>query len=489
MLNTQTLALVLAIGVLIAISPLVASDLNDSIENRITRIEEGLLPPAVDGVSHLTPWNIRDRMEFYKVPGVSIAVIHNFAVDWARGYGALEAGGSDLVDAETLFQAASISKPLTAMGILSLSRAGILALDDEVNWKLDSWRIPDNNFTAVRSVTVRHLLSHMAGTPSFGYFGYFAGQQLPSLVEILDGQRPPANSPAIRVGLVPGTEFHYSNGGFLILQQLAMDVTGMHFAEWMQAEILSKLKMNHSTFQQPLPPELAVNAASGHLGDGSPIPDRWMIYPELASSGVWTTPTDLARFVIEIQNSLSGKSNRVLSVDSVREMLRPQAPNYGLGIQVSSDGTLFYHTGANRGFRSIILGYPRTGDGAVIMTNSDKGDELRLEIIRAIAAEYGWPHFRVCSHSLNLDGWSFPAEGGSGSVAISATTPDCRWTVSAYPEWIEITSPLSGTGNGTVTFQASANRGEARLATFTAANSSFTIVQASVSPSFSSSTR
>jgi CubicO group peptidase (beta-lactamase class C family) len=461
----------------ITVFPSAASDVNEPVENRIGRVEKGLLPSSLAGAVPPPPWNIRDRMEFYRVPGVSIAVIHNNAIEWARGYGVLEVGGSDAVDAETLFQAASISKPVTATAILSLIQGGNLGLDDVANQRLTSWNIPDNEFTAARGVTVRHLLSHMGGMPTFGYFGYFAGQPLPTLVQILDGRRPPANSPAIRVEVVPGTEYRYSNGGFLILQQLLMDLTGTSFEQWMQTGIFDKLGMSRSTFQQPLPAGLARNAASGHLADGSAIPGRWMTYPELAAAGLWTTATDLARFVIEIQKSFSGKSNRVLSVDSIKQMLTEEAPNYGLGMQVTSDGALFYHTGANRGFRSIILGYPGTGDGAVIVTNSDRGDELRLEIARAIAAEYAWLHFRVCRHSLNVNGSSFSAQGGTGNVEITATTPDCRWTISGIPEWIQITSPLSGVGNGRVTFRVNANNGASLSSTFMIANLPFTVEQ------------
>ncbi len=461
----------------ITVFPSAASDLNETVESRIERIEKGLLPSSVAVAVPPPPWNIRDRMEFYRVPGVAIAVIHNNAIEWARGYGVLEVGGSEAVDAETLFQAGSISKPLTAMAILSLMQGGELGLDDLANQRLTSWKIPDNEFTATRSVTLRHLLSHMGGMPTFGYFGYFAGQPLPTLVQILDGRRPPANSPAIRVEGVPGTEYRYSNGGFLILQQLLTDLTGSFFEQWMQTGIFDKLGMSRSTFQQPLPLELTRNAASGHLADGSAIPGRWMIYPELAAAGLWTSATDLARFVIEIQKSFSGKSNRVLSADSIKQMLTEEAPNYGLGMQLASDGGLFYHTGANRGFRSIILGYPGAGDGAVIMTNSDRGDELRLEIARAIAAEYAWVHFRVCRHSLNMNGWSFSAQGGTGSVEITATTPDCRWTISGIPQWIQITSPHSGIGNGRVTFRVNANSGASLFSTFTIANLPFTVEQ------------
>ena len=334
-------------------------------------------------------------MQFYKVPGVSVAVIHNYTLEWAKGYGVLEAGGSTPVNTETLFQAASISKPVTAMGILSLAEEGRLKLEGEANQFLSAWRIPENQFTAGQKVIVGHLLTHTAGTPGFGYVGYFFDQPLPTLVQILDGQRPPANSPAIRVERVPGTEHVYSNGGFLVLQQMAMDLTGIPFDAWMQSTVLRKLEMTHSTFSQPLPPTLESNAARGHLSSGSMIRGGWKIHPEQASAGLWTTATDMARFAIEIQKSYSGRSNRMLSTGMTRLMLTPFVPEYGLGMQLGSEGAVFYHAGANDGYRNLMLGYPHTGDGAVILTNGDGGVELRQEIARAIAAEYGWAHYRV----------------------------------------------------------------------------------------------
>ena len=404
------LAMTFALCGLVTGSRSLASDRDDALEARIARIENGLLPASTAEAVPIPPWTVHDRMQYHKVPGVSIAVIHNYALEWAKGYGVLEAGVGTPVDTETLFQAASVSKPVTAMGILSLAQEGRLKLDGEANQYLSTWRIPENQFTAERKVSPGHLLTHTAGMPEFGYFGYFFDQPLPALVQILDGQRPPANSPAIRVERVPGAAHVYSNGGFVVLQQLAADVTGMPFDAWIQSAVLEKLEMSRSTFAQPLPQTLEANAARGHLSNGNMIRGRWMIHPEQAAAGLWTTAPDLARFIIEIQKSYSGRSNRVLSTEMTRLMLTPFVPVYGLGVQLASEGAVFYHTGRNNGYRNLMLGYPHTGDGAVILTNSDGGVELRDEIARAIATEYGWAHFRVAG---------FPA----GAPSLADETP------------------------------------------------------------------
>jgi CubicO group peptidase (beta-lactamase class C family) len=247
-------------------------------------------------------------MQFYKTPGVSIALINDGRIEWARGYGVLEAGGKDLVTTETLFQAASISKSLSAMLALRLVEQGKLDLDNDVNQRLVSWKVPDNEFTKEQKVTLRRLLSHTAGVTVQGFLGYPVDKALPSLQQILNGEKP-ANSAAIRVDMKPGSSFRYSGGGYVVLQQLVMDVTGKSFPALMEKSLLQRLGMTHSTFQQPLSPNLASRAAAGHLPNGVEMSGKWFVLPELAPAGLWTTPTDLARLVIEVQKSRVGKSN------------------------------------------------------------------------------------------------------------------------------------------------------------------------------------
>jgi CubicO group peptidase (beta-lactamase class C family) len=365
-----------------------------SLTQRIERVENGLLPPAVVKGETPAKMKLADRMRFYKTPGVSIALINAGRIEWARGYGVLEAGGKEPVTPETLFQAASISKSLTAMLALRLVEQGKLDLDSDVNKRLVSWKIPENEFTKEQKVTLRRLLAHTAGVTQPGFFGYPVDGALPTLPQILEGEKP-ANSAPIRVDTKPGTGFRYSGGGYVILQQLMMDVTGKSFPELMQKTLLQKLRMTHSTFQQPLSPDLASRAAAGHLPNGQEMKGKWFVLPELAPAGLWTTPTDLARFVIEVQKSRLGKSNKVLSAASIKQMLTIEIDNLALGLFVDGQGSSarFSFGGANVGYKCRMLGYMNSGQGVVVMTNSENGAELMAEIIRSVAAEYGWPDF------------------------------------------------------------------------------------------------
>jgi CubicO group peptidase (beta-lactamase class C family) len=337
-------------------------------------------------------------MAFYNVPGVSIAMINNGKLEWARGYGVLEAGGARPVTAETRFQAASISKPVAAMAALALVEQGKLSLDEDVNLKLTSWHLPDNEFTTSQQVTVRRLLSHSAGLTIHGFPGYAANQAVPTLKQILDGQMPPANTGPIRVDMVPGKQLRYSGGGYTLLQQLMMDVTGRPFPELLQEVVLGRIGMSHSTFTQPLPKELEVAAATAHRQNGEPIKGRWHTYPEMAAAGLWTTPSDLALFAIDLLESAQNKPNKVLSPEMSRQMLTKQAGSYGLGVSLGDK--VFSHGGSNEGFTCILVVHIDTAQGAVIMTNSDNGPPLFNEILRAISHEYNWTDYRPMERTV-----------------------------------------------------------------------------------------
>jgi CubicO group peptidase (beta-lactamase class C family) len=361
---------------------------------RIERVENGLLPPAVLKGEAPARMSLADRMKFYKTPGVSIAVINDGRIEWAHGFGVLEAGGKEPVTPKTLFQAASNSKSLTAMVVLRLVEQGKLDLDSDVNKWLVSWKVPENEFTKDQKVTVRRLLTHTAGVSNPGFLGYPVDKPLPTLRQILDGEKP-ANSNPIRVELKPGTKFVYSGGGYVILVQLMMDVTGKSFPDLMQKMLLEKLGMTHSTFQQPLSPALASTAAAGHLPNGKEMEGKWFVLPELAPDGLWTTPTDLARLLIEVQKARLGKSNKILSTKSINQMLTPQIDNVALGwlVDGKDESARFSFAGSNVGYKSRMLAYMNSGRGVVVMTNGENGAELTSEILRSVAAEYGWPDF------------------------------------------------------------------------------------------------
>ena len=337
-------------------------------------------------------WPVEAAMAKYKVPAVSVAVMEGGKIVKAQAWGVLEAGGSAKANTETLFQAASISKPVAAMAALHMSQYGNFTLDENVNGKLKSWKVPDNPFTASEKVTLRRLLSHTAGLTVHSFRGYGEGEPAPIVLQILDGA-PPANSKPIRVDLQPGNQFRYSGGGYTVAQLLMTERFGKPFPELMSLIVLRPLGMRHSTYEQPLPADRAANAARGHRADGTMVKGRWHTYPEMAAAGLWSTPSDLALFAIEVWKASRGESNRVLEKSTAVAMLTPVKEVYGLGFGVEGNGASarFAHNGSNEGFRCSLVMYRQSGNGAVIMTNGDQGAALAKKLLRAIAETYRWP--------------------------------------------------------------------------------------------------
>jgi CubicO group peptidase (beta-lactamase class C family) len=360
------------------------------IRARIQRVEDGLLMPVTIAGRDQT-MRLADRMTLYNVPGVSVAVINDGRIEWARGWGVVEAGGRVPVDTATLFQAASISKPVAAMAALRLVEQGQLPLDADVNRMLRSWRVPENGFSRGVPVTLRRLLSHSAGLTVHGFRGYARGEAVPTMVQLLDGA-PPANSAAVRADTVPGSIWRYSGGGSSVAQLLMEDVTGVPFPRLMRDLVLAPAGMRHSGYEQPLPAYSETVAAVGHRADGRPVAGSWHTYPEMFAAGLWTTPSDLARLALNVQASFNG-GDGILSPAMTRQMLTIQAGDYGLGfgVQRGDDWISFSHGGANEGFRAMFIAFADRAQGAVIMTNGDAGATLAAEIMRSIAREYDWP--------------------------------------------------------------------------------------------------
>jgi CubicO group peptidase (beta-lactamase class C family) len=357
---------------------------------RIRRVEATVLDLSLsdnDAPLHL---NLAQLMAAYDVPGLSIAVIDHFRIAWAKGYGVSAAGSNVPVGTGTLFQAASISKPVTAAGALALVEQGKLSLNGNVNDKLTSWKVPENEFTQEQKVTLRRLISHIGGLNVHGFAGYPVNAPLPTLVEILNGAKP-ANNVPIRVGFVPGSKESYSGGGIVVEQQLMMDATGRAFPELMHGLVLAKAGMTESGFDQPLPPARAAMAASGTRQNGSPVAGKWYVYPELAPAGLWTTPTDLAKFAIEIAQSRNGVSNKVLSKAMTETMLTrwPDGGAQCFHMDANNPGQ-FSHNGENEGFEGLLNMNWKTGNGIVMLANSENGEFLWDLITRSVAREYGW---------------------------------------------------------------------------------------------------
>lgn len=381
---------------------------SDKLDERIQRVENGTLFTSIDRNEPSVQLSLHKLMELFKVPGVSVAVIDNFEIAWAKGYGVTEVGTSNAVKTETLFEAGSVSKPVAAVGALSLVQQGRLLLDEDVNQRLKTWKVPENEFTEQQKVTLRRILSHTAGLTVHGFPGYATDTPVPTIVQVLNGE-PPANTAPVRVDMVPGTKWRYSGGGTVIVQQLTVDVTGKQFPQLMRELLFDKVGMNDSTYEQPLPSERHVMAASGTQWNGTTVEGKWHIYPEMAAAGLWTTPSDLAKLAIEIALSKKGMANRILSQSITEEMLSVQTESptqflfgskenparMGLGFFLGDETrpNLFGHTGDDAGFQAALIMDSVTGQGAVIMTNSEFGSLLYDDLLDNIAHEYSWQNY------------------------------------------------------------------------------------------------
>jgi CubicO group peptidase (beta-lactamase class C family) len=351
-------------------------------------VERNLLPAMVDAGTK--PFALEDRMRAYGVPGVSVAVIHKGKLDWARGWGVRDANSCAPVTPETDFQAASISKVVTALTALRLADRGKLDLDRDINDYLTSWKLPRDEKLAPKSVTLRELLSHTAGLNVWGFPGYGVGAPIPTPIQVLKGASP-ANTEAVKVVMPPEKQWQYSGGGYVITQVALSDVTGEPFEKLAEREVLRPLGMRRSAFAQPPSDLILSNAAMGHYWTDKVVPGGYHIYPELGPAGLWTTPTDLARLLLDLQTSANGRRSKLLSLKMTDEMLTPVKNDWGLGAELSGTGAgqRFGHDGVNEGFQSRMMAYVHRGDGIIVMTNGG-GRRLADEIIRAVAKDYGW---------------------------------------------------------------------------------------------------
>jgi CubicO group peptidase (beta-lactamase class C family) len=436
----RALSLLFAIVALLTIAafaPQKSSTPPDDQSAHISRIENGLLPAVIIKGQATPPTTVAERMQHYRVPGVSVAYFENGKIAWTRTYGLADIASKKPVTTETLFQAASISKPVSALAMLRLVQDGKLALDEDVNAKLRAWKVPENEFTKEQKVTLRRIVSHSAGLTVHGFPGYASDETVPSTVQILNGEKPANNDP-IRVDTVPGTLWRYSGGGYVVMQLLLTEVTAKSFPQLMHDLVLAPAGMTHSTYEQPLPQDLRASAATPYLGSGEAVKGGPHTYPEMAPAGLWTTPSDLARLAIEVQNEYAGKSTRILSREMMRQMLTRQKGDWGLGFGLGNDGSKlhFGHGGANEGFRCNLQAYAESGQGFAIMSNSDSGDIFASEYVRAIAREYNWPDFQPIERSLGkADPAVFPTYVGTYEIPnvdkFTVTTKDSKLYIKA----------------------------------------------------------
>ena len=336
---------------------------------------------------------VEAQMRDHQIVGLSLAIIDDGKICKARGYGFTNKSGKTPITPATLFQAGSVSKSVAALGALRLVEQGRLLLDEDVNVKLRAWKVPENKFTKTEKVTLRRILSHTAGLTVHGFPGYPVGGPLPTLVQVLDGRKP-ANTAAIRVDFVPGSQWRYAGGGYTVMQQLLIDLTARSFPDFMRETVLEPLGMTNSTFAQPLSTAMAAATATGY--NGNEVAGRWHLYPEMAAAGLWTTASDLARFALGIQQSLAGKTNSLISSNLTRVMLTDQKGGDGLGVFLTGSGKAlrFGHGGRDEGFDTAMQACAETGQGAVIMINANDDSGALAKIVEAIAKAYHWPEVR-----------------------------------------------------------------------------------------------
>jgi CubicO group peptidase (beta-lactamase class C family) len=355
----------------------------------IARIE-GAQSPNRQGFDPLT---LSEIMARFKVPGVSVAVIKDFKIHWAKGYGLADVATNTPVGIATAFQAASISKPVMAMAAVRLAQEGRLSLDQDINSLLKSWQVPASELTRTQPVTPRALLSHTSGSDDgFGFPGYDPAAPRPTVVQILNGDKP-SNVGSVKFVRPPFTGQKYSGGGTEIVQLALTDLTGLPFAELMRQKVLDPLGMSASSYEQPPSGPLAERTARAHNGQGLAMGAKWHVYPEQAAAGLWTTPSDLALVAIEVQRAIQGPAGKVLTQAGAREMIAPTGLGpfaVGFMVEKRGEGWYFMHSGGNWGFRCDLVAHVRKGYGVVVMTNGDNGGQIIREVEERVAAAYGW---------------------------------------------------------------------------------------------------
>ncbi|MEM9680576.1 MAG: serine hydrolase domain-containing protein [Bacteroidota bacterium] len=360
------------------------------LNERIARIEDGVqsvLEIQMGDSTIVNYYNIEDRMKELEIPGLSIAVMYNGEVEWAKGYGMADSSENRKVTSKTLFQAGSISKPVAATRAHQLTEEGKMSLDNNVNDYLTSWKLPDTTFTENEKVTLRRMLNHTAGLTIWGFPGYSRTDTIPSVTDILDGK---GNTGAVRVYKEPGGDWQYSGGGYTIMQLMVTDTDNKAFEDTMQEHVLNPLGMTSSTYENPLPEKYHGLAATGYLRDGSAVEGKWHIYPEMAAAGLWTTPSQLVLWSGEIQDILQTQRNDgILKAETVNEMLTGNDDDQGLGPYVVEH--IFGHGGADEGFRAELKAWKELPITVAIMSNSDNGGRIFDEVFLSIAKEYDLP--------------------------------------------------------------------------------------------------
>ena len=349
-------------------------------KNDYSSIENGLVPAVLLNDSASNTYSVKERMEYYNIPGASIAIFKNGEIVWRKTYGVTQRGYHTKITPETRFQAASISKSITGLGVLKLVENHNLDLDSEINLYLKSWKFR-SPFLKEADVTIRKLLTHTAGTNISGVMGYNKSDTIPgSTADILNGK---GVTPPIKLDTIPGARFSYSGGGYIVLQQLIEDVSGIGFKDYFEKVVFQPLEMTHSTFNQ-FP---KTNVSSAHGWEGNLYPNGWRIFPEMAAAGLWTTPSDLAKFCFAVERSYHGEHGAFISQQLAKEMLTPiKKRGLGVALETEKKEPFFFHGGSNSGgYRNIMADAYNQRTGIIVMTNATQGHMFWDEILRSFS--------------------------------------------------------------------------------------------------------
>lgn len=372
---------------------------SQEVQERILKVEKSLA--GTIRIKGEPLWSLTDRMQYYKVMGLSIAVVNNYQIEWAKGYGYADITEKCFVTTNTLFQAGSVSKSLNALGVLKLVDDKKIDLNTDINAYLNSWKFNYDSISNGKKITPVQLISHTSGLSIWGFDGYDRGDNIPTIVEILEGKNP-ANSPPIHSMFEPGLKFQYSGGGTTVSQLMIADVARMNYDKFMLDNVLKPIGMTNSFFGTP---KISVNPqslATAYSPVGAELPGKYKIHPEMAAAGLWTTPTDISKFIIESQLSYEGRSNKVLSKETTRLMLDPyvvtnnatlpKKGSLGVFINEKNGKRYFLHKGGNAGFVCIYYGSMEGGKGVAVMINSNN-DKILQEVVNSVSQVYEWDNF------------------------------------------------------------------------------------------------
>ncbi len=349
---------------------------------------------SLDG--HVPRKSIAQLMLEDDIPGLSIAFVDSNKIAWAASFGFKNLSTSEEVSEQTVFTGASLSKPLAAIAALKAVESGKIDLDENVNNVLDGWKIPDNEFTVDEKVTLRRLIGHSAGIRNDLWSSYLPDEKVPTLTQMLAGQSPSVD-PVTAVIFTPGSEVKYSNPGYSIIQKILADVYQDSFDDILETLVFRPSGMQESSFKQPMPAELKERRAVGYDENLKPYPYR--LFPYKAAGGVWTTPTDMARFVITLLEDYEGKKN-ILSPAMMAEVFSRQRERLGFSkiFNDNSEDLIFRHYGSNQGFTSYLVGSLLRKQAVIVMINSDNGFALLDYIARAVAEYYKWDYLKPTIH-------------------------------------------------------------------------------------------